>query len=347
MGSDKIDDSSEKIGEREIIREIFLKNNPTSAAFEIGPGDDSAVLRPISGRTVVTMDMLVEDVHFDLAYFPPDYLGEKAILVNLSDIAAMGARPLAAFVGVGLPASTRASFVKALAKGLKRVLRKYGVSLGGGDTVRAESCVIAVTILGVTNGKPVGRGGARKGDQIYISGIPGLSHLGLSLLRTGLGSREARSQAERKAVSRHLRPHVDLDLGCFLSEGGVASAMIDTSDGVFVDLGHVLEDSGKGATIDLSEVPVTEGLKKLALSFGYDWEDVALYGGEDYHLLFTVSPKKAKALEKWPGNKGLFRIGSIDDRKGIYLKKAGGEVRLTGRASPFFEHFSVEENKDH
>jgi thiamine-monophosphate kinase len=259
----------------------------------------------------------------------------------------MGARPLAAFVSIGLPASAGASFVKAFARGLKRALRKYGVSLGGGDTVRAEKCVIAVTLLGVINGKPVTRSGARRGDHIYISGIPGLSHLGLLLLRGGLGRREARSGAKREAVARHLHPHVDIDLGCYLRERRVANSMIDTSDGVFVDLGHLLEDSGAGATIDLSNVPVPKGVKKLALSFGYDWEEVALFGGEDYYLLFTVSPEKEKGLGTWSGNRGLYRIGSIDKRKGIYLKKGDGEVNLTDRARPFFEHFTVEENKDH
>ncbi len=148
MGSDRGEDPPGKISEREIIREIFLRNTPPSNAFAIGPGDDSAVLRPIKGKAVVTTDMLVQDVHFDLSYFPPDHLGEKSILVNLSDIAAMGARPLAAFVAVGLPESVEPSFVKSFARGLKRVLRRYGVALGGGDTVRAEKCVISITLLG-------------------------------------------------------------------------------------------------------------------------------------------------------------------------------------------------------
>ncbi len=347
MGSDRGEDPPGKISEREIIKEIFLKNTPPSPAFEIGPGDDSAVLRRIRGKPVVTTDMLIQDVHFDLSYFPPDHLGEKSILVNLSDIAAMGARPLAAFVALGLPKSVEAPFVRAFARGLKRVLRRYGVALGGGDTVRAEKCVISVTLLGVVGKTPVTRKGAKVGDHIYISGIPGLSHLGMSLLQRGAGRGRGGSRAERMAVSRHLRPRVDIDLGCFLGDRGLANAMIDTSDGIFVDLGHVLEYTGAGATIDLSEVPVPEGVKTLCLRLGHPWEDAALFGGEDYHLLFTVSPEREKALEKWPGKNKLYRIGRIERRKGIHVKKRGGEVKLTRRARPFFEHFAAKGNQDH
>lgn len=347
MGSDRGEDPPGKISEREIIREIFLRNTPPSTAFEIGPGDDSAVLRPIKGRAVVTTDMLVQDVHFDLSYIPPDHLGEKSILVNLSDIAAMGARPLAAFVAVGLPESVEAPFVRSFARGLKRVLRRYGVALGGGDTVRAEKCVISVTLLGVAGKSPVTRKGAKVGDHIYISGIPGLSHLGMLLLRRGAGRLRGGSRAERMAVARHLRPHVDIDLGCFLGDRSLANAMIDTSDGVFVDLGHMLEDAGAGATIDLSKVPVPEGVKALSLRLGHPWEDAALFGGEDYYLLFTISPEREKALAKWPEKDKLYRIGRIERRKGIHVKKRSGEVKLTRRARPFFEHFTAKGNEDH
>ncbi|NIS73987.1 MAG: thiamine-phosphate kinase [Deltaproteobacteria bacterium] len=347
MSPGKDEDSSlGEIGERKIIREIFLKNIPSSAAFDVGPGDDAAVLRPVRGKTVVTTDMLVEDVHFDLTYFPADLVGEKSILVNLSDIAAMGARPLAAFVGIGLPEGAGTSFVRQFARGMKRALRRYGVSLGGGDTVRAEKFVIAVTLIGVLKGPPVNRSGARMGDQIYLSGIPGLSHLGLSLLRDGC-SRKKASRTEKKAFDRHLRPEVDIELGCFIRERKVATAMIDTSDGIFADLGHMLRASKAGATIDLSEVPVSAGLKKAALRFGYEWEDAALFGGEDYHLLFTASPKKVGILSGWTGKSRIHRIGSIDRKRGIYLQRKGRTVKLPGRAKPFFNHFAVREIKDH
>jgi thiamine-monophosphate kinase len=348
MSPGKEEDSSlGEIGEKRIIREIFLKNIPSSAAFDVGPGDDAAVLRPVRGKMVVTTDMLVEDVHFDLTYFPPDLLGEKSILVNISDISAMGAIPLTAFVSVGLPMGAGISFVRKFARGLKRVLRRYNIPLGGGDTVRAEKFVVAVTLLGVLRGPSVNREGAKIGDHIYLSGIPGLSHLGLMLLREGALRKGTVSRAEKKALARHLRPEVDVDLGCFIRERKVATAMIDTSDGVYADLGHILEESKVGATIDLSEVPVSASVKKIAVGFGYDWEDVALFGGEDYHLLFTVSPRKAKILSRWTGKSSLHRIGWIDKKRGIYLRRKGRTVKLPGRAKPFFDHFTVREIKDH
>lgn len=347
MGSDKPEEPVEKIGEKGIIRELFLKNVPPSPLLEVGPGDDAAVFRQEGKKTVVTTDMLVEDVHFDLAYHSPELLGEKSIRVSLSDIAAMGATPLAAFIAVGMPSASEISFVRAFALGLKRALRRYGVILGGGDTVRADKFIVSATLIGELSGPSVTRRGAKMGDSIYISGIPGLSHLGFLLLKDGLTMRETRSRAEREAMARHLCPEVDVSLGRFIQRRGLASAMIDTSDGIYADLGHILEESEVGATIDLSKVPVSGKLRKLASRFGNDWVDVALFGGEDYHLLFTVKPEKEKMLSRWSGKTGLYKIGSVDRKRGIYLDKTGRIVKLASRAKPFFEHFSVGGIKNH
>lgn len=347
MDSDRDDDSLGALSEGKIIRDIFLKRIPGDPPLEVGPGDDAAVLGSLHGKIVVTTDMLVQDVHFDLAYVPPYNLGEKAVLVNLSDIAAMGARPVAAFIAVGMPRTTKVAFARAFAKGVRSALVNYGIALGGGDTVRADKVVISVTLLGSIKGAPVRRSGARPGDQIYLSGVPGLSHLGLSILKEGRVHKEGVTRAGKRAVRRHLSPQVDIELGCFLKEKSIASAMIDTSDGIYTDLGHILGESGAGAEIDIPEAGIPSDVRSLAERFECTFEEAALFGGEDYHLLFTVRKGKVKQLLRWPGASGLHRIGTVVDKRGIFVNRAGRYVRLRGGGKPRFNHFKGEEKRSH
>jgi thiamine-monophosphate kinase len=256
------------VTEFELIARIQGILGPTGVPI----GDDCAIL---DGHLLATVDMLVEGVHFRLEDTDPHRLGRRALAINLSDIAAMGGIPRWCLVSLGLPATTE--FVERFYEGLAEMARRYGVLVAGGNLARLpERMAIDVTVLGTAD-RPITRDGARPGDHIYVTGPLGRSAAGLQCLLRG-------NQSHPDLVAAHLDPVPRIEAGQALV--GVATAMLDISDGLAQDLGHICERSHVGAALDF--VPVDEATRQAAAELGLDPLGLALHGGEDYELLYTA-----------------------------------------------------------
>lgn len=287
-----------------------------------GIGDDAAVYRigpDATGRErvhVVTTDALVEGVHFDRAFAPLERLGFKALSVNVSDVCAMNARPLYATVALGVPPGLATADLDALYRGLARACERYGCTVVGGDVTRARSLLLSITVVGEAYEDDVAyRSGAREGDIVCVTGDLGAAFAGLSLLLDAR-DRLARDPAFQPAledfpytVARQLAPTARLDLVDALARAGVRpTSMIDVSDGLASELHHLCRQSGVGARIAEGALPIDDETLAVAARLGGEAGLYALYGGEDYELLFTVS---AEDLPLVPSD-GLFTaIGRI------------------------------------
>jgi thiamine-monophosphate kinase len=252
----------------------------------IGIGDDCAVLPiPRGHEVLVTTDFSLENVHFKQAWHPAESVGHRCLARGLSDIAAMGGEPLAVFLSLALPSRLPQSWVDGFLRGLLQLADDFKVSLAGGDTAESPGGILAdIIVLGsVPKGKAVLRSGARPGDRIYVTGQLGASAAALDLLSGGKKLRPL-------DFGSHFYPRPRLAVGRFLREKGLASAMIDISDGLSTDLGHICDESGVGAELETETIPLAR------IKTGKSAREVplrlALHGGEDYELLFTASPNK-------------------------------------------------------
>lgn len=280
------------LGEEGII-DILARTCPTAGkGGRLGIGDDAAVVA--GGGWVVTTDLLVEGTHFDPRYSSPADVGHKALAVNLSDVAAMGATPGPIFLTLGLPPTTPAADLEGFAEGLGTLARASGAWLAGGDTVAAPAgWVVGVTLLGRPVNRPIRRDGARVGDHLFVSGTLGGAAGGLRWLVEG-----GAATAQAALVARHRRPEPRLALGAWLAREGLASAMIDLSDGLATDGPRLAARSRVGLSIDLDTVPVDSMLEPL---FGSrEAVRLALAGGEDFELLFTAPPHALARLAAAP-----------------------------------------------
>jgi thiamine-monophosphate kinase len=283
----------------------------------VGPGDDAAVLRPPAGEDLVaTVDAVVEGVHFGSTFTPGD-VGWKALAVNLSDLAAMGARPLHALVALGVPAGTPARTVRGIARGLGACARAHGTTVVGGNVSRARELTVTVTVLGVVPaGRAVLRTGARPGDLVAVTGTLGDAALGLV------------PGAPRAVVLRQRRPTPRLAAGRALA--GLARAAIDVSDGLAQDLGHLCRASGVGARIGLPELPLSPAYRRLAPRLPDPWAP-ALAGGEDYELVVALPPAaldRARAAAR-RARTPLTVIGRFVQGAGVRVVDAlGARVRV-------------------
>ncbi len=335
-------DELRRLGEFGLIRRLTRLCPTVSSRLRLGVGDDAAVVVP-RPRTdlLVTTDVLVEGVDFDLDVWPLDRLGEKALAVNLSDIAAMGGRPLLFFVALSLPARAAVRQAEALYRGLGRAARRDGVTLGGGDVSAAVAWSVAVTVLGeVERGRALTRSGARPGDWLCVTGTPGDSGAGLDLLRAGrrLPRGVARSDA-RRLIDRHQRPTPRLDVARGLVRRGAATAAIDLSDGLAADVRRLCEASGVGVEIDLRALPLSKPLRAYTAAVRRDPVDYALGGGEDFELLFTVPPTGLdRALRLATAEVPITAIGRVLPRRaGLRVIDASGARRPLPAAG--YEHF--------
>jgi thiamine-monophosphate kinase len=315
------------VGEFDLIAKYFSR--PVRRAV-LGGGDDCALLQPTPGlQWAVSTDALVEGRHF-LSTVPPDALGHKALAVNLSDLAACGATPVAFTLSLSLPRVDE-EFLAGFAEGLYALAQAHDIELVGGDTT-AGPLNIGITVMGeVPPGQALRRGGARAGDELWVSGRLGDARLALEAFRGKVGLRGEAFEEVRRAMER---PQPRVALGIALR--GVASAAIDLSDGLVGDLAHVMRASGLGATLRLADIPhgphvaaCAEALRRQCL----------LGGGDDYELLFAA-PAGAHARVRDAGaraNVPVTCIGTLDDAPGLRVLDArGAPVVLTERA---FDHF--------
>ena len=315
----------------------FLKGLGRSVT---GIGDDCAVIPwRKDASLLVTTDMLVEGVHFLRAKIAPADLGAKSLAVNLSDIAAMAGAPRCAFVSLGLPADVPVAWVDGFFRGLGRLARLHGVSLLGGDTTRSPGpIVVNVAVLGTGSpGRIKRRSTARVGDVVAVTGTLGDSGAGLRVLLGGLPV----GRDERPLVAAHLRPRAHLEEGAWLGTRPAVHALMDVSDGIDSDLRRILEASGRGADVDVENIPLSPFLFAVCKRRGWSPLDLALAGGEDYCLLTTIAaetfaPTAAAFMRRF--GRPLFEIGRITGRKGVLVYRLRGrpkEIRSRG-----FDHFA-------
>lgn len=285
-----------------------------------GIGDDAAVFRSNSGKeTVVSVDLLVEDIDFRRTTTPPYLLGHKALAVSLSDLAAMGSRPLWALISIGVPEDIwQTDFVDRMYDGWLELANRYGVQLIGGDTSRAHEHIVidSIAIGECSAGLAVKRSGARPGDHVFVTGSLGAAAAGLRLIERGAHLAEQNladedSQKLDHVLLRQLRPEPRVGWGIVLGEERLATAMIDLSDGLSSDLNHLCEASKVGALIDASLLPIDERVVELCGRRALDPLQLALHGGEDFELLFTVKPENAARLPKRVDGVEIKRIGEI------------------------------------
>jgi thiamine-monophosphate kinase len=293
--------------------------------LHLGMGDDAAVIRSARGMEwVVSCDQFLEDIHFLAHVHPPEAVGYKALARATSDLAAMGAAPRYFLLNLALPADRTSAWLDRFLSGMARVARQFGMVLAGGDTSRFRRVAISITVIGeVEPGLAISRSGARDGDLIFVSGTLGGAQLGLELTSA---EHAKRSWRWKSLLKPHLYPQPRIGLGRWLAQEQLASAMIDISDGLSTDLGHICEASGVGAWIWGSKIPAVE-IPRALRRRDLDPLALAVHGGEDYELLFTVPAKREHELSAAPKGLRLTRIGEISKQKGMVLCDASGRKR--------------------
>jgi thiamine-monophosphate kinase len=317
-----------EIGEFGLIELLGRDLNWGPDNVEMGIGDDTAVLRlPGAGYLLFTTDMMVEGIHFSLAYGTLRQVGIKAMAANVSDIAAMGGRPTQAVVSVALPSRLKVADVEDLYRGLREASREYGLNVVGGDTVRnPERLIINVAMLGdVPAGRAVYRSGARPGDLVFVSGTVGKAAAGLQVCRQP----EVNWPAGPAAFARraHLEPGARLELGLALAAGNWATSLNDISDGLASEVHEICRASGVGCRVRRADLPLAPETREIAARAGADALEWALFGGEDFELVGTISPgnlaRARQALGVLAGD--LCLIGEIlPPGEGVFLTGPDG-----------------------
>jgi thiamine-monophosphate kinase len=319
------------LGEFGLIEAIRRRARGDRPEWRLAIGDDAAVLRPRRGADLVwTTDTLVEDVHFRWATTDARSLGAKSLAVSLSDLGAMGARPLGFLLSLAIPRETRPERLGGFVSGLLARARAARCPLVGGDTVSAGVWTLTISAVGwVPRGRALRRSGARAGDRILVTGSLGAAALGLLQLRRGT--------RRGAAVRRHRAPDPPFEIGPRLVRGRLAHAAIDLSDGLAQDLAHLASASGVAAEIDLERLPLARGLRRGAEALGVDPVALALHGGEDYELLFTAPAggPSAPALSRRLGHP-VSEIGSIRRGRGVRFLARGQPVSGSPRG---WDHF--------
>jgi thiamine-monophosphate kinase len=320
------------IAEKALIAQIrrmaWAGKNP---AVQTGIGDDCAVLRIGRGRqkdVLVTTDFSLEGIHFRRDWHPAEAVGHRCLARGLSDIAAMGGEPVAAFLSLALPRDLPQSWLGRFTRGFMSLAARYGVTLAGGDTAESPNGILAdiVVVGAVPKGRAVLRSGARPGDRIYVSGQLGGSAAALGHMR-----KKPKTKLNPWEYPRYFFPEPRIELGRILREKGLASAMIDTSDGLSTDLAHICEESGAGAELRAEAIPracVGKPAREVDLQF-------ALHGGEDYELLFTAP--RGKRIPAGVAGVPITLIGRVTRSRKMFLMNesgAGDELKPQG-----WEHF--------
>jgi thiamine-monophosphate kinase len=300
-----------------------------SKSVRLGPGDDAAILSP-SGKTdwVLSCDAFIENLHFHPKLHPPGSVGYKSLARATSDLAAMGAAPRYFLLTLALPKPLTGSWLADFLKGTARASRQLGIFIIGGDTTAGPIVAISITVLGeVPQGKAILRSGAKAGDLIFVSGRLGRAQFGLDLVLAG----RALDPKLRASIQPHLYPKIQIELGAWLAKNRLATAMMDISDGLSTDLARLCSASGVGAIVYADKIPCTEipqSISKQFRSRKFDALKMALHGGEDYELLFTVSQRQARRLERAPNFRTLTAIGEITKSKKIMLIDPAGKESL-------------------
>ncbi len=319
----------ERQNEDSILRKI-ADSSPSSRGRGSGPpvalgiGDDAALFRPKPGHEMIlTCDWFLEGTHFLRKKHPPDAVGWKCLARAVSDVAAMGGTPRCFLLSLALPETHTGRWLDLFLGGLRRASRKFQCALAGGDTTRRNKILINVTVVGeVRAGRAILRSRARPGDILYVSGQLGEAELGLQIVRRSKGAASKKSPLTRK----HLYPEPRLALGQWLVKKGLATAIMDLSDGLSSDLPRMCAASAVGALLERAKIPQVR-TPDPALEHGRDPIQLALHGGDDYELLFTVPPRKAKLLPKTFRGVNLTAIGRITRKRELLVLEETGDAR--------------------
>ncbi len=305
--------------ELKLIEFIAGKFKSTRPEITKGIGDDCAVLKIGETNFVVTVDSMVEDVHFKMEWFTPEQLGMRSMAINLSDIAAMGGTPEYGLLALNM-GRYDSDQLKGLLEGIDRYAREFGVDIIGGNISSSRELVITVTLIGSTS-NPVMRSGAREGDLVMVTGTIGDAAAGLYKLLNN------QVDPDDPLINRFLTPTPRIDEGQIISR--FATSMIDISDGLQIDLWRILSASRKGATIEVEKIPRSDALLSF-LNEHPEAEERILWGGEDYELLFTIPPEALEPLKaSWKFETQLSNIGYIEGEQGLVVKSNGEETRIT------------------
>lgn len=320
-------------GEFGLIHHLTKNIELQNASSVLGVGDDAAVIDHFGKQTVVTTDLLLEGVHFDLAYTPLKHLGYKSVVVNLSDVYAMNATPTQITLSIGISSKVSVEALEEFYEGVYIACEEYGVDLVGGDTSASQKgFIVSVTAIGEINEeKVVKRSTAQKGDLICVSGDLGAAYIGLLFLerekKIFLESPQVQPDLENESyvIGRLLKPKARKDIVEFLEQQQVLpTSMMDISDGLSSEILHICEKSGVGCVIYEEKIPISEDSRNAAYKFEIDPTACALSGGEDYELLFTI---KQDDYEKLTLNEQISVIGYIAEAdQGAKIKTKGGNT---------------------
>src|SRR5882762_28443 len=323
------------------IKNNFSVQNLTSLK---GIGDDAAVIDIGSENLVISKDMLLEGIHFDLSYMPLQHLGYKAVAVNVSDIAAMNGKPEQIIIGLGLSNRFSLAAVDMLYEGIQAACKNYKVDLVGGDTTASASgLVISITVIGrVAKDKTVLRSGAKSNDIICVTGDLGAAFIGLQILEREKEVFQTNPQMQpdlekyEYLVGRQLKPEARMDIIHELAEKEIVpTSMIDVSDGLASELLHLAKDSNTGVKIFEEKIPIDEETYHTAIEFKIDPTTTALNGGEDYESLFTIKPADFELLKN---HADIHFIGHMHDNvnQNVMISKQGTIVPITAQG---WKHF--------
>ncbi|MBT1072582.1 thiamine-phosphate kinase [Pelotalea chapellei] len=324
------------LGEFGFISRISAATRP-GAGVVTGIGDDAAVTALTPGMQLLTStDMLLENVHFRCSWHDPYRLGRKSLAVSISDIAAMGGIPRWCLLSLGIPKDAALGFMDDFTRGFLDMAAEHNVSLIGGDTCRSgNGLVISVTIMGEQVPKRIiRRTGARPGDEIWVTGTLGDAALGLRLLEEG-----KLKDGFGQFITRLLDPTPRTEVGQFLAESGLVTSMIDISDGLLADFGHIAEQSGVGGQLNLAALPISSAFRAISEGFSQFPYHLALSGGEDYELAFTASPNNNEKITSLMKNSGIDAtpVGIVSSLPGVTVLCPDGSSYIP--PTPGFNHF--------
>jgi thiamine-monophosphate kinase len=317
------------LGERALIARITSRL-ATPPWVAVGPGDDAAVIKPArGGLDVLTTDALVDGIHFDLRFTPPDAVGHRALAVNLSDLAAMGAEPRAALLSLLVPDDLDVGTFDGIVDGLLGLAARYRVALVGGNIARTTGpLTIDVTATGSVRPRRVlRRAGAKPGDEVYVTGTLGSAATGLELLKAGSTPAAGLSAS----IERYLRPEPRVRAGMLLGRNRAASSCMDLSDGLGDAAQQLAEASGVGITVDAAELPVADDVRAWHRDLGRDVLSTAISAGDDYELLFTSRPSqrgRLRGVRRQMGDLPITRIGVVTKGRDVLLRDKQGTRQL-------------------
>lgn len=317
-----------------LIERIRRRLARDDARVQIGIGDDAAVLAPMARGTVLSVDVVVEGVHFERRWLGWEEIGGRGYVAALSDLAAMGAEPVAGLLSMVIPTNVDEEAVLSMIEGVAQAADYYGAPVVGGNLSVGRQLAIHSTVVGEAPARPMRRRGARVGDGVFVTGTVGAAALGWRLLAAG---RDEATEETHAFLQRWRRPRARFDVAEQIRR--VASSCIDLSDGVLQDLGHLCEQSGVGADVEIGRLPLERGHHTVATAAGEDPLELALSGGEDFELLFTASPREAQGLGKIATRIGTI-VEATTQRGRVRALDEQGQERPTARTG--HRHFTNE-----